>query len=104
MGKKVISGLFRIVTVFGLSIVLLMFGLGGGKLGFTSDDVLVMLTISIFLFGVELSDESTHEGNDIIDDAFRGKVNLKLAHDHISDRSAVKLEESSLSLFSAKWS
>jgi hypothetical protein len=81
-----------------------MFGFGGGKLGFTSDDVLVMLTISTFLFGVKLSDESTYEGDDIIDDAFRGEVNLKLAHNHVSDRSTVKLKESSLSLFSAKWS
>ena len=56
--------------------MVLVFGLGGSELSLTLDNILVVLTIGVFLFLVELSNEATHKVDNIVDDAFRGKVYL----------------------------
>ena len=56
--------------------MVLVFGLGGSELSLTLDNVLVVLAIGVFLLFVELGDEATHKVDNIVDDAFRGKVYL----------------------------
>jgi len=53
-----------------------MFGQSAGKLRFALNDILVMLTVGIFLLGIELGNKTSNKVDDIIDSTFRGKVNL----------------------------